>query len=142
VVNDPYRGADFLFVQAFLSGTRPRGWKHACGFIQRRLATLELALVVAHGLDRFRVGAGERFAATHVAQLVEHDGPGCVSALMGLDRGQLHLLAAAAGAPAEAGGRVALAVSKAVGNAVVHAYIGAAEPGPVELEVHVTTASS
>ena len=67
---------------------------------------LELALVVAHGLDRFRVGAGERFgdllgrervvtrqrfAATHVAQLVEHHVPAFVSALVGLSRGQLHL---------------------------------------------------
>jgi hypothetical protein len=96
----------FLFMRAFFSGTRLRARKHARGFIQHRLAMLELALVVAHGLDRFRVGAGERFgdllgresvlarqrfAATHVAQLVEHNGPVFVSALIRLNRGQLHL---------------------------------------------------
>ena len=95
----------FPFVRAFLSGTRPRGRQHASGFIQHRLATVDL-FVVANRLDRFRVSAGERFgdllgresvvarqrlAATHVAQLVEHDGPGFVSALIALNRGQLDL---------------------------------------------------
>ncbi len=67
---------------------------------------LKLAFVVTHGPDRFRVSAGEgfadllgrhsvvarqRFAATHVAQLLEHDGPASVGALIGLNRGQLDL---------------------------------------------------
>jgi hypothetical protein len=96
----------FPFVRAFFSGTRPRGRQHASGFIQHRLATVELLFVVANRLDRFRVSAGERFgdllgresvvarqrlAATHIAQLVEHDGPGFVSALIALNRGQLDL---------------------------------------------------
>jgi hypothetical protein len=67
---------------------------------------LELALVVAHGLDRFRVSIGDRFgdllgrelvvarhrfAAKHVTQLFEYDRPAVVSALIGLDRGKLNL---------------------------------------------------
>ena len=45
--------------------------------------------------------------------------------------------AAAAGVPAETGERVALAVSEAVTNAVVHAYVDADERGPIELEGRV-----
>ena len=67
---------------------------------------LELALVVAHGLDRLRVGAGERLGdllgrqlvvarhrlgALHVAQLLEHGRPVFVGALVGLDRRELDL---------------------------------------------------
>jgi hypothetical protein len=48
-------------MRVFFGGTRRRARTQTCRFIQHRLATLELAFVVAHGLDRLRVGAGERF---------------------------------------------------------------------------------
>src|SRR6187401_2934171 len=66
----------------------------------------KLAFVGPHGPDRLRVSAGERFgdllgrhrvvvrqrfAATQVTQLVEHDRPASVGALIGLNRGQLDL---------------------------------------------------
>jgi hypothetical protein len=49
----------FLVARALFSRAWLRVRKHACRLIQDRLAVSELALVVAHGLDRFCVSAGE-----------------------------------------------------------------------------------
>src|SRR3954452_1938695 len=51
----------FLITGALLSSARRRAGQYASGFTEHRLPMLELALVVAHGLDRFRVGVGQRF---------------------------------------------------------------------------------
>src|SRR5690349_20026196 len=52
-------------------------------------------------------------------------------------REQVTAFAEAAGAPAALRDDVALAVSETVTNAIVHAYVGAPEPGPVRVRCRV-----
>ncbi len=56
-------------------------------------------------------------------------------------RGALVEFACRAGASAFVLDQIRLAVSEAVTNVVIHAYVGAAHPGPVRVDAHVEDAT-